>query len=157
MAKQLRYSVYERAPLGTECGYRGISLKNCKGVFKGLLNRGLCGLAGGELFQSAEDLTNLPILALQQDLASVCAHGLAHAERNGHHYFRGLDHLPADEARAALDAHPDLYRELDPGVGVRIEDGRMRTGSLVCAGFGYDVAIEPPKRTPLAEWSYPED
>jgi len=144
-------------PRAIERGYRGISLKNCKGVFKGLFNRGLCELSDGKLFQSAEDLTNLPVLALQQDLTSICAHGLTHAERNGHHYFRGLDHLPPAEARAALAAHPDLYRELEPGVAVRIEGGRMRTASLGCKGFGYDVAIDPRRRTPLAEWSHPED
>ena len=67
-----------------------MSVKNCKGVFRALLSRGLCELADDGSFQSAEDLTNLPVLALQQDLATIAALGLPHVERNGHHYFKGL-------------------------------------------------------------------
>ena len=129
----------EAFPRALERGYRGVSVKNCKGVFRALLNRGLCERAGG--FQSAEDLTTLPVVALQEDLATVAALGLSHVERNGHHYFRGLDHLSADEAREALARHPDLYRPIGPGAALAIEGGRLRLGSLQCVGFGYDVPL----------------
>jgi hypothetical protein len=127
-------------------------------VLKGLLHRGLCERLGGGLFQSAEDLTTLPVLPLQQDLALIAACGLPHAERNGHHYFRGLDHLPREEARAALAAHPDLYRErADGGVELRIANGRIATGSLACKGFGHAVEIHAEQRTAVADWNFPSD
>jgi len=128
--------------LAVGLGYRGISIKNCKGVFRALLNRGLCEVLDGDLFQSAEDLTNLPVLALQQDLTTIAALGVKHAERNGHHYFRGLDHLPPALASAALVSHPDLYAPHGDGVAVRIEAGQMQIGSLQCAGYGYDSALD---------------
>ena len=74
-------------------GYRGISSKACKGIYKSLLNeRARDGWnAGGEhYFISAEDLTCQAGLAVQQDTALVAFHGLAHAERNGHHYVDGF-------------------------------------------------------------------
>ena len=128
--------------LAVGLGYRGVSIKNCKGVFRALINRGLCDVLEGDLFQSAEDLTNLPVVALQQDLATISALGVSHAERNGHHYFRGLDHLPAALAQAALAKHPDLYLAHGDGVAVRIEDGRLQVGSLLCPGYGYDGALD---------------
>jgi len=134
-------------------GYKGVSIKSCKGVFRALLNRGLVEVRGGELFQTGEDLTNLPAVALQEDLALMCALGVEDVERNGHHYFRGLDHLPEAEQTSALDRHADLYgRELDCG-RVNITDGKMQTGSLACVGFGHehDVAFED--RTPMEEWA----
>ena len=123
-------------PRAVELGYRGVSVKNCKGVFRALINRGRCDLSREKLFQSAEDLTNLPVVALQQDLATIAALGLQHVERNGHHYFRGLDHLPAAVASDALAAHPDLYTRDDHGVVLRIEGGRLQIGSLQQTGYG---------------------
>ena len=134
-------------------GYKGVSIKSCKGVFRGLLNRGLVEARGGELFQTAEDLTTLPAVGLQEDLALMCALGIEDVERNGHHYFRGLDHLPEQEQASALDRHSDLYqRQLDGGC-VKILDGKMLTASLACVGFGHehDVAFED--RTPMEEWA----
>ena len=139
-----------------ELGYRGVSVKNCKGVFRALLNFGLCAQSGGELFQSSEDLTNLPVVALQQDLATVAALGLTHAERNGHHYFAGLAHLPDSEVRAAAESHPDLYETRDEAVSLKIHDGALSIGSLQCPGYGYAVPIDVIQRTPLAHWRYPE-
>lgn len=147
-------------PRAVACGYRGVSVKNCKGVIRALLNRGLCEVysrdRGGAYFQSAEDLTNLPVLALQQDLATVAALGLLHVERNGQHYFRGLDHLPSDEARDAATAHPDLYRADARGAFLRIENGCVALDSLQRAGYGYDLPMRVEQRTPLAAWSFPE-
>ena len=136
-------------PAALELGYGGTSVKNCKGVLRALLNRGLCAVRGMG-FQSAEDLTNLGVLALQQDLATVAALGLTHAERNGHHYFRGLDHLPEAEALAALAAHPDLYEPLGASVALRIEQGGLSIGSLQCPGYGYDLPIRWQDRTKVA-------
>jgi L-alanine-DL-glutamate epimerase-like enolase superfamily enzyme len=138
-------------PRALSCGYRGVSVKNCKGVFRALLNRGLCDVRHGA-FQSAEDLTNLPVLSLQQDLATVAALGLTHVERNGHHYFRGLDHLPPAEVEAALAAHPELYERRDGGITLGIRNGKLDLSSLQAPGYGYACPIEFEARTPLSAW-----
>jgi len=125
-----------------DLGYRGVSVKNCKGVFRALANRALVLARGDGAFQTSEDLTNLPMLPLQQDLATVAALGLEHSERNGHHFFPGLDVLPRREAEAALAAHPDLYTRSGERIALRLEDGAL---SLACAdaiGFGYDAEVD---------------
>ncbi|MAG57408.1 MAG: mandelate racemase, partial [Planctomycetes bacterium] len=141
------------------CGYRGISVKNCKGVFRALVNRGLCEIrstSDAPLFQSAEDLTNLPVVAVQQDLATHAVLGLDHVERNGHHYFRGLDHLPSSERDSALDAHGDLYEVRDGSAQLRIEGGVLAIGSLQTPGYGYACTIDTDARTPIDDWSFRE-
>ena len=144
-------SSLEAFPSALERGYRGVSVKNCKGVFRALLHRGLCEARGNGAFQASEDLTNLPVLALQQDLATLCALGLEHSERNGHHYFRGLDHLPESEAEAAYREHPDLYRKDARGIGLRIDAGGLEVASLQSPGYGYRVPIDLESRDPLEE------
>ena len=141
-------------------GYRGVSHKNCKGVFKSLANRRrvreLNAAAGRECyFQTAEDLANLGVVQLQQDLASVSALGIGHVERNGHHYFHGLGHLPKGEAERALAAHPDLYERRGEAICLRVSDGMIDCGSLgACHGYGYASEIAFSSRTPLADWSF---
>ncbi len=122
-------------------GYLGVSFKNCKGVFRALGSAMLCKAHGEGAFQSAEDLTNLPLVPLNQDLCMVATLGLPHVERNGHHYFRGLDHLSAEQAAAAAQAHPNLYGPLGDGYALLIRDGKLDLRSLQCAGFG--VGLRP--------------
>jgi L-alanine-DL-glutamate epimerase-like enolase superfamily enzyme len=120
-------------------GYRGVSVKACKGVFRALCNFGRCLRTPG-LFQTGEDLTNLPVLALQQDLCLAAVLGLEHVERNGHHYFRGLDHLPAALQQAALVRHPDLYRASGAGACLRIDGGALQLDSVLAApGFAQSL------------------
>ncbi len=131
-------------PRALALGYRGVSVKACKGVFRAVANRLLCAARGDGAFQSSEDLTTLPIWPLQQDLALARTLGLEHSERNGHHYFRGLAHLPAEEREAALGAHGDLYEADAKGeVFLRIRDGGLDVGSLDAAGFGTGLAAAP--------------
>lgn len=152
----------EALPAALALGYGGVSVKNCKGVQRALLQRGLCELHGA--FQSAEDLTNLGVLALQQDLATVAALGLKHVERNGHHYFRGLGHLSDAEAKDAARAHPELWKptstELEGGhsgdVQLCITDGKLDLGSLQGVGYGYASEIDWAARTPLEDWTFQE-
>jgi len=146
---------FERA---AKLGYRGVSHKNCKGLFKSLQNRALICRLNGErkenfYFQTAEDLSTLPVVALQQDLASALALGIEHVERNGHHYFRGLDHLPKGEAAAALAAHSDLYEERQGSVFLHILDGMIACGSIQCTGYGYASEVAIDERTQLAAWT----
>ena len=62
--------------------------------------------------------------------------------------------FPADVQEAVLAAHPDLYRRHEQGfTTVRIEQGRMRIGSVLDAPFGYAARVDPSRFTPLAEWS----
>jgi L-alanine-DL-glutamate epimerase-like enolase superfamily enzyme len=133
-------------PLARARGYRGVSSKSCKGVYKSLLNLARCAQwnrqAGGDrFFMSAEDLTTQAGLAVQQDLALVALLGLDHVERNGHHYVRGLAALPPAEQAAFLAAHPDLYLRDGDLVRLRIDAGRLAIGSLACPGFA--AAAEP--------------
>ncbi|RAI02167.1 mandelate racemase [Acuticoccus sediminis] len=140
-------------------GYRGVSHKNCKGVIRSLLNQSLAwhrngGSREGEHFLSAEDLTCLPVVSLQADLAVVAALGIGHVERNGHHYFHGLDHLPAGEADAALAAHPGLYRRDGGSVFLAIEDGGLDVSSLQVPGLGFTPLPDLATRTAPADWSF---
>lgn len=148
-----------------DIGYRGVSHKNCKGIFKSLRNRELVNKlnrdgASGEgeapvYFQTGEDLANVAVIPLQEDLTSLAALGIEHAERNGHHYYRGLDHLPRDESQSALAAHSDLYEDSEGSVFLRIVDGAIDLGSVVNAvGYGYDCEVAFDQRTPLESWSF---
>jgi len=116
-------------------GYRGVSSKTCKGIYKSLVNRARCAAWGGGYFMSGEDLTIQAGLALQQDLALVSLLGLSHVERNGHHYVNGMAGLHSGEQDAFLAAHPDLYERSHGAVRPRIVNGEMRIGSLECAGY----------------------
>lgn len=137
-------------------GYRGVSMKNCKGVFRALAHRARIDVEGRG-FQSGEDLTNLPIVALQQDLATCATLHLPSIERNGHHYFRGLDHLDPATRVAALAAHGDLYEARGDGAFLRIEDGRISTASIVSSGYGTSIDDLAGGFIPADEWSPPSD
>ena len=137
-------------PAARARGYRGVSSKTCKGLYKSLINRARClvwNRADGadRYFMSAEDLTTQAGLALQQDLALVSLLGLGHVERNGHHYVRGLAALPAGEQRALRAAHPDLYVDDNGLARLRITDGRLGIASLDCVGFA--AGFEPDWRS----------
>jgi len=126
-------------PRARALGYRGVSSKTCKGLYKSLLNGARCAAWNRgtvpNYFLSGEDLTIQAGLALQQDLALVSLLGLTHVERNGHHYVNGMAGLPAAEQDAFLAGHPDLYERSHGAVRVRIAGGEIATGSL--GGPGY--------------------
>jgi hypothetical protein len=140
-------------------GYRGVSHKNCKGVYKSLHNLALAAThnarAGrAELFLSAEDLTNLPVVPLQADLAAVALLGISHVERNGHHYFRGLGHLTAAERTAALAAHPDLYERRGGEAFLRVAEGALACASLQVPGMGFSALPDMAAMTPVEDWAF---
>jgi hypothetical protein len=122
-------------PDAVKLGYQGVSVKACKGVFRALLNYALCS-QDANLFQSGEDLTNLPARALQQDLCLMATLGIKHVERNGHHYFRGLDHLDSVQIQQLLELHPDLYCSDEDLPRLSITKGQLNLASLNCSGFG---------------------
>jgi hypothetical protein len=122
-------------PRAKALGYKGVSSKTCKGIYKSLINRARCETWGKGYFMSGEDLTIQPGLALQQDLALVTLLGLTHLERNGHHYVNGMAGLSQREQDAFLAAHPDLYERSHGAVRVRIANGELSIGSLGCNGY----------------------
>jgi len=128
-------------PRARALGYRGVSSKTCKGLYKSLINGARCAAWNRQMgtvpiyFLSGEDLTIQAGLALQQDLALVSLLGLTHVERNGHHYVNGMAGLPAAEQEAFLAGHPDLYERSHGAVRVRIAGGDMAIGSLGCPGY----------------------
>ena len=129
-------------PRARALGYRGVSSKTCKGLYKSLINSARCAAwnekkMGSDpiFFLSGEDLTIQAGLALQQDTALVSLLGLTHLERNGHHYVNGMAGLPQSEQEAFLAAHPDLYERSHGAVRVRIAEGMLSLGSLDCPGY----------------------
>jgi hypothetical protein len=144
-----------------DLGWHGVSSKTCKGVYKSLLNAARCAAwnaqapGAGPYFQSAEDLTLQPGLALQQDLALVNLLGITHVERNGHHYVDGMRGRPEAEQQAFAQAHPDLYEQATAPDGqritrVRIVDGRLAIGSLAQPGYASAALPDFRAMQPLA-------
>ncbi|WP_375411956.1 hypothetical protein [uncultured Bradyrhizobium sp.] len=133
---------YDAFPAARALGYRGISSKSCKGIYKSMVNaaRAEKWSAGGDkYFITGEDLTCQAGLAVQQDLALGACIGVTHAERNGHHYVDGFADTPANEARAFLSAHPDLYVRDGDTVRLSVHDGDLLTESLTVPGFASGV------------------
>lgn len=133
---------YDAFPAARALGYRGISSKSCKGLYKSVVNATRAAkwsADGGTFFVTGEDLTCQAGLAVQQDLALGAFLGIAHAERNGHHYVDGFGDTPAAEAQAFAAAHPDLYADAGHGIRLSIHDGDLLTGSLHATGFATSV------------------
>jgi hypothetical protein len=120
-------------------GYTGVSSKSCKGVYKSVINAARCALwtiaEGIPFFQSGEDLTMQAGIGVQQDLALVGWLGLAHVERNGHHYVNGMHALPAEEQLRFQTLHPKLYEHSDGAARLSIRNGFIDLTSLNCPGF----------------------
>ncbi|WP_433627507.1 hypothetical protein [Halomicrococcus sp. NG-SE-24] len=143
-----------------DCGYDGTSHKNCKGVFRGVVNACLLERRRREnpdrdYVLSGEDLTTVGPVSLLQDLAVVASLDVGHVERNGHHYFTGLSMLPDDVQSRLLAEHGDLYREHEAGYAtLDVTDGRVRVDSTVDVPFGYDVEVDPSRFTPVEDWTF---
>jgi L-alanine-DL-glutamate epimerase-like enolase superfamily enzyme len=144
---------YDAFPVARALGYRGISSKSCKGIYKSVVNatRAAKWSAKGETyFVTGEDLTCQAGLAVQQDLALGALIGVTHAERNGHHYVDGFAETPAAEAEAFLSTHPDLYVRDGNTIRLAIHDGDLLTGSLTTPGFATSVHPDWSTLPPLA-------
>jgi hypothetical protein len=135
---------YDAFPVARSLGYRGISSKSCKGIYKSVVNATRAAKWSAErdkYFVTAEDLTCQAGLGVQQDLALGALIGITHAERNGHHYVDGFGDTPAGEAESFLVAHPDLYTRGGDTIRLAIHDGDLLTGSLTSPGFA--TAVHP--------------
>lgn len=145
---------YDAFPMARELGYRGISSKSCKGIYKSVINATRAAkwsAGGGNCFIAGEDLTCQAGLAVQQDLALGALIGVTHAERNGHHYVDGFGDTPTDEVEAFLAAHPDLYTREGNKIRLAIHDGDLLTGSLSTPGFATSVHPDWSTMQPLAQ------
>jgi L-alanine-DL-glutamate epimerase-like enolase superfamily enzyme len=145
---------YDAFPAARELGYRGISSKSCKGIYKSVINATRAGIWSTEdqrHFITGEDLTCQAGLGVQQDLALGALIGVTHAERNGHHYVDGFAETPAAEARAFLATHPDLYVSDGDIIRLSIHDGDLLTGSLTTPGFASGVHPDWTALAPLQQ------
>jgi hypothetical protein len=148
----------ESLPQALRLGYAGTSHKNCKGVFKGIVNA--CLLAqrrrerpNSSLILSGEDLANIGPVALLQDLAVCAVLGITSVERNGHHYFAGLSMFPQEVRRQVLQAHGDLYRPSRDGwPTLSIRDGGLSIRSLLSAPFGVGFPLRVEQFSSLDDW-----
>ena len=137
-------------PQAVELGYRGVSTKSCKGLYKSLINFARCEKLGADYFLSAEDLTMQAGLGVQQDLALVSLLGLKHVERNGHHYVDGFFGASNEEQQRFLVAHPGLYHEQDGVIRLKIEEGKLDISSLDCVGFATNAVPDLSKMRSVA-------
>jgi hypothetical protein len=155
-------------PAALRLGYSGVSSKTCKGLYKSILNAArvaqLNAKAGAaRYFMSAEDLTTLAGVSVQQDLALVSLLGLTHVERNGHHFIDGMSFAPEVEQAAFVQAHPGLYERSGGPARLRIDSGRLQLGSLGCPGFAVAAdmdfaSLRPMPASPIGRIApaYPE-
>jgi L-alanine-DL-glutamate epimerase-like enolase superfamily enzyme len=145
---------YDAFPAARALGYRGISSKSCKGIYKSIVNATRAAKWSVEderFFITGEDLTCQAGLGVQQDLALGALIGVTHAERNGHHYVDGFANTPAAEAEAFLSAHPDLYARGGSNIRLSIHDGDLLTGSLTAPGFATGVHPDWTALSPLQQ------
>ena len=131
---------------GRALGYAGVSSKACKGVWRSLVNLARCRAWNAEegrdrYFMSAEDLTTLAGICVQQDLALISLLGLPHVERNGHHFVDGFNGRPKAEAYRFMEAHPTLYTDTPRGPRLAIREGMLDLASLETPGLG--ATLEP--------------
>jgi hypothetical protein len=136
---------YDSFPVARRLGYRGISSKSCKGIYKSLLNGARAARWNEQTddrhyFLAAEDLTCPAGLAVQQDTALVAFHGIEHVERNGHQYAQAFAGATEAEATAFFAAHPDLYENSNGCIRVAVREGELAIGSLATRGFASAAA-----------------
>ena len=139
---------YGAFPRAAGLGYRGVSSKSCKGLYKSVLNAARArawnrrdGRAGW-YFLAGEDLTCQAGLSVQQDTALAAVLGIAHVERNGHHYVEGFGPAPAEEADAFATAHPTFYHRRGGRLSLDIRNGALPTASLLSTP-GFASGAEP--------------
>lgn len=138
----------EDLPLAIGLGYSGTSHKNCKGIFRGILNRCRISVSNEKntrrIFTSAEDLANIAPIALNQDLLIQAILGNHSVERNGHHYFAGLSIWPKPLQSALIHDHPDLFEPGDKNTParLRIRNGTLSITSLQETSFGLGQSVQ---------------
>jgi hypothetical protein len=134
---------------GLALGYRGISSKACKGIYRSLRSAARIALDPQRLLLSGEDLTCQAGLAVQQDTLLAASLGIAHIERNGHHYVDGFGIAPAAEAAEFARQHPGFYAERGGRVRLAVQEGRLDLRSLHEPGFASTAQPHWPSLQPI--------
>jgi hypothetical protein len=123
---------------GLALGYRGISSKACKGIYRSLRSASLVQNTP-QCLLSGEDLTCQAGLGVQQDTLLATSLGVQHIERNGHHYVKGFGIAPTHESMDFAKAHADLYSSSNVGVHLNVQQGQINIASLHQTGFGHQA------------------
>jgi hypothetical protein len=141
-----------------QIGYHGTSHKNCKGVFKSLMNACLLyqyrkDNPNEKYILSCEDLASVGPVSTIQDMAVAGALGIDSIERNGHHYFKGLSAFPEEVQKQVLSAHSDLYHPSEAGwPTLSISNGKISLDSINRSHFGVGYVINPELFEPVSQW-----
>jgi hypothetical protein len=125
---------------GLRLGYSGISTKACKGIYRSLHSAWRVAQEPQRLLLSGEDLTCQAGLAVQQDTLLAASLGVAHIERNGHHYVDGFGVAPQAEADAFAQAHAGFYQTSQGRPRLQVAGGRLQLASLHVPGFASAAA-----------------
>ena len=140
-----------------DLGYAGGTYKGCKGVIRGLANAALVaarrveGGSGAATILTAEDLSTVAPLTVNQDLVVAAAMGLTHIERNGHHYWGTPAPLASNVNDLLVDAHPDAFvRDGDGPARLYIVDGAISLASVMAAPFGTAFELDLSELEPLS-------
>lgn len=128
---------------GLDLGYRGITLKSCKGLSRAVYNSVRAVLRNqfhpGSVLISAEDLTCQPGLCIQQDTLFSALLGAKHIERNGHFFGGDMQGAPEAERAAYLKHHNDVYSSQHGQITLDVREGKIHLNSLYCPGFASRV------------------
>jgi hypothetical protein len=147
---------YDAFPRAAALGYRGVSSKACKGLYKSLVNGARAAAWNardgqpGHFFVTGEDLTCQAGLGVQQDVALAACLGILHGERNGHHYVDGFGPAPAGEAEAFMAAVPGFYARHGGRAQLAVASGVLTTAPLFTPGFASGAAPDWSSLAPLA-------
>lgn len=120
---------------GLALGYRGISSKACKGIYRALHSAARIAQDPTHLLLSGEDLTCQAGLAVQQDTLLAASLGITHIERNGHHYVDGFGIAPEQEAQDFATAHKSFYSTAQGRVRLAVHAGQLDLATLHAPGF----------------------
>ncbi|EAR24487.1 hypothetical protein A20C1_12687 [marine actinobacterium PHSC20C1] len=140
-----------------DLGYAGGTYKGCKGVIRGLANAALIksraapnSAAAVATILTAEDLSTVAPLTINQDLVVAAAMGLTHIERNGHHYWGAPAPLSPIVDELLESAHPDSFARVDDGPArLVITDGEVLLDSILDAPFGTAFELDVSTLEPL--------
>ena len=139
-----------------DLGYAGGTYKGCKGVIRGLANAALVASrhvndsSQAATILTAEDLSTVAPLTINQDLVVAATMGLTHIERNGHHYWGTPAPLAVDVNDLLLDAHPDAFvREGNSPARLHVTAGAVTLNTMMDAPFGTGFELDLSGLEPL--------